>query len=216
MKNKTFEIRDRDFMEIIHKAYPDGVEYAKKVMNLALELSDAASPFYNGVFLSGYGVFPFLQVEAMEYVEDHLHSMQIIIASKFDKDELCEWVNSLSLTQEEKCIIKNDIKMSYKESDSMLDMKYIDLMTYLVETMKALQRTRDERHLRMQEILKMNIGYSDVVVFDSSLTKNYLRKKLKAYNDKEGKAKSRFFIVSPYPGLERACIVSCIEQAWKN
>lgn len=212
MENRIFPIRDHSFMEIIHKAYPEGVKYAKAVMNLAVDLSEASAPFYHSGMLNDYGVYPFLQVEAMEYVENNVCSKQIVVSSKLDKGDLSDWIDSLSLTQEEKYIIKQDIRMCYKESDGMLDMKYIDLMTYLVETMKVLLRKRDERNLRIQEILKLDIGYSEVVVFDSSLTKNYLCKKLKTYNDKEGKAKSRFFVVCPYPGIERACIVSCIQR----
>lgn len=197
-------------MDIIQKAYPEGVKYANEVMKMAVNLSDAVSPFYHGGMLSDYGMYPFLKVEAMEYVENDMYSMQIVVSSKLDKGDLSDWIDSLSLTQEEKYIIKQDVRMCYKESDGMLDMKYIDLMTYLVETMKALLRKRDERNLLIEEILKYDTGCSGVVTYNSSLTKNYLRKRLKAYNDKRGKAEGRFFLIHPYPGINRACVVSCI------
>lgn len=210
MEKRIFTIRERSFMELIHKAYPAGVEYANTVMNLALKLSDVSCPFYHGSLLNNHGTYPFLQVEAMEYVENDMYSMQIVVSSKLDKGDLSDWIDSLSLTQEEKYIIKQDVRMCYKKSDGMLDMKYIDLLTYLVETMKALLRKRDERNLRIEEILKYDTGCSGVVTYNSSLTKNYLRKRLKAYNDKRGKAEGRFFIIHPYPGINRACVVSCI------
>lgn len=210
MENRIFTVRDHSFMEIIHKAYPEGVKYADTAMNLALKLSNVSYQFYHGGLLSDYGIYPFLQVEAMEYVEDDLYSMQIVVSSKLDKEDLDNWIDLLDLTHEEKDIIKNDIKMSYKDSDDMLDMKYLDLMTYLVETMKVILKSRDERNLYIQEILKLNTGHSEVVVFGRSLTRNFLRKRLKAYNARNGRSEGRFFIIHPYPGVEKACIVSCI------
>ena len=208
MENRKYETTDKAFIEMIKTACPQGAEYANKVMELSLNLSEVIIPFYCGAMLNDYGIYPFLKVEDLCYREDHNYSDHIIIRSEFDYREFSDWVDGLSLGNEEKRMIKSDVEMCKKDKTGLLDQSYLSTLQYLVGIFKCLEKRRKERINRLNEILMLPVNYSMVVVFDSIFTKKYLMRKMRKYNSKSSE---KHFIMHEYPGLplEKCIVMSC-------
>lgn len=208
MKNKEYIITDKTFIELIMAAYPQGAEYANKVMNLAVDLGEVAASFYCGAMLNDYGIYPFLNAEALCYAEGSEYSNHIIIRSEFDNKEFLDWVDGLSLSNEEKQILKSDVAMRQKDETELLDQSYLSILQYLIEIFKCIEKRKKERIDRLGEILKLPVNYSMVVLFDSIFTKKYLMRKMQKYNSKSSE---KHFIMHEYPGmpLEKCVVMSC-------
>lgn len=211
MENRDYVGTDREFMEILHSTFPDGVEYAKKALNKALELSEASVGFYRGMMLNDYGIYPFLKAHSAEYEEDGLFSMQIIFRSEIDKEMLEEWIKGLSLSVGERTELISDVRQYYKMSSGKLDMCYLDAMNYLIQVLKCHKERYEVKKGFIDALFGLAKDYSHVVTFNSVITKDFLWKKIRRFNEKKGKKTGKFFIMHPYPELEnRSCIVSCV------
>ena len=210
MGNKEYVITDTAFIELIEAAYPQGREYTNKVINLSLKLSEMSVSFYCGTMLNDYGIYPFLNAESLCCLKEKKYSNHIIIRSEFDNEEFIDWVNGLSLSNEEKRMIKSDVDMCKKDESGLLDQSYLSILQYLIEFLKCIESRRKERIERLNEIINLPVNYSKVVLFDNIFTKMYLMRKIQKYNKKSSE---KHFIVCECPGfpLDKKIIISCLK-----
>lgn len=211
MRYKEYTTTDKTFIDLMNVAYPQGRKYANRVINLAVELSKIATPFYCGTMINDYGIYPFLNAEALCYQDGKTYRDHVIIRSEFDNEEFLDWVDGLSLSNEEKRILKNDVSMCSRDKSGLLDQSYLSAIQYLIEFFKCIEKRRKERIFRMNNIISLPVGCSTVVVFDSIFTKNHMMRKIQKFNKKK---REKYLIAHEYPGLslDKCVVVCCLKH----
>lgn len=215
MITKEFQISNPDLVSMIHKAYPEGVKYANDVINLAVELDEVSTSFYNGSVINDYGIYPFLEVEEIHTENNNVIKDPVIISSEFIRFEFDQFISSLSISCKDFEEIKADIDVWYKKGSNLLDQQYKNVITYLIERLKCLKQREEVRNSFMQALFNVPIGHNHIVTLNSVINLEYLRSKIKKYNKKCSSSTGKWFKILPYPDVEYASIVSCEEYRLK-
>ena len=208
MTTKEFQISNPDLISMIHKVCPEGVKYAKDVINLAVELNEVSKSF-SGNVINDYGVYPFLNVEEIHTQKDSVVKDHVIISSEFDRATFDQFIASLSISCKDFEDIMADIDTSYRKSDDLLDISYLTVMRYLMQYLKCLEQRREDRKAFVEELFRLPAGYSKVITTNGIITLEYICKRLHRHNKNRSLSTGKWFKVLQYPDANRAFIVSC-------
>lgn len=209
--SEEIAIAEQSVIKIIQELCPEGVTYANRVMELAVDLSDALDSFYTGSFISDYGCYPFLIVKEYHYPERNLYSDHVVVKSKLDMESFNEWMDCLSISSSIRDMIKDEVCVSYKafQNDSRLDMAYIKVMVHLIQTFNCLQKGYNNARNEIEMMYKTPIGMHRHVSLTCVLTLSYLMKKVNRFNQKDGAASGKHLLVLKAGSSDDQVIVSC-------
>lgn len=209
MKTYIITVKEKRAMAIIRKGFAKGAEYANTVTNLAVQLDEVAKPFYRGSLLSDYGEFPFLNVEAFEFEENNVYSMQTIASSRMDEESLNEWIDSLSLTKQEKGMMHDDIRKCYKKHDGALDYGYLSALIYVKQILRLFAERREDNRAEIDSLLQTPIGGVKQLRLNETLTMKYIARKITKLNRTSGRKTGKYFFFRSHPSEDKTVLLHC-------
>lgn len=202
-------ITDRLVMDAIKYKYASGARYANKVINLAIELSDAAIPFYTGAFFGDFGLYPFLNVREYHFDNGTSHSDQVVVESRFDYSLFVEFVNSLQLSNKVKRDIDKCVCDNYKNPTGDLDDSYMLVLVHLKGVLECLKCRYEYAQSIISRFDDAYIGYRYSVRIDQVTTVPYLMKRIKKFNQKKGAEQGKRFSLAKIDSSKDRVMLIC-------